>query len=62
MLIRYAEDARSEYVYLNVTFKSIVMLVPNCVDNRNVRLEVKDKANSVHGVVNRVQHDEEDQH
>ena len=40
MLLRYAEDARSEYVYLNITFKSIVLLVPNCVENRNIRLEV----------------------
>lgn len=40
MLLRYAEDARSEYVYLNITFKSIVLLVPNCVKDRNIRLEV----------------------
>ncbi len=40
MLIRYAEMARSEYVYLNLAFKFIVMLAPNCLDNRSVRLEV----------------------
>ncbi|KAF9906518.1 hypothetical protein EC991_000525 [Linnemannia zychae] len=55
MLLRYAEDARSEYVYLNVTFKSIVMLVPNCVDNRNIRLEkvavVRLLCDGVHGTV-----------
>ncbi|CAO3569392.1 unnamed protein product [Mortierella alpina] len=39
ILIRYAEMARSEYVYLNLAFKFIVMLAPNCLDNRNVRLE-----------------------
>ncbi|KAF9983508.1 hypothetical protein BGZ75_005029 [Mortierella antarctica] len=31
--------ARSEYVYLNLAFKFIVMLAPSCVDNRSVRLE-----------------------
>jgi hypothetical protein len=40
MFLRYAEDARSEYAYLNITFKSIVLLVPNCVEHRNFRLEV----------------------
>ncbi|KAG9323161.1 hypothetical protein KVV02_002311 [Mortierella alpina] len=39
MLIRYAEMARSEYVYLNLAFKFIIMLAPSCVDNRSVRLE-----------------------
>ncbi|KAF9575734.1 hypothetical protein EC968_001924 [Mortierella alpina] len=39
MLFRYAEMARSEYVYLNLAFKFIVMLAPNCMDNRRVRLE-----------------------
>lgn len=41
MLVRYAELARSEYVYLNLAFKFIVMLAPNCLDNRSVRLEVR---------------------
>ncbi|KAF9965405.1 hypothetical protein BGZ70_004896 [Mortierella alpina] len=39
MLIRYAEMARSEYVYLNLAFKFIVMLAPNCLNNRSARLE-----------------------
>ncbi|KAK3817954.1 MAG: hypothetical protein J3R72DRAFT_460515 [Linnemannia gamsii] len=55
MLLRYAEDARSEYVYLNMTFKSIVMLVPHCVDNRNIRLEkgavVRLLCDGVHGTI-----------
>ncbi|KAG0278512.1 hypothetical protein BGZ95_003833 [Linnemannia exigua] len=55
MLLRYAEDARSEYVYLNMTFKSIVMLVPHCVDSRNIRLEkgavVRLLCDGVHGTI-----------
>ncbi|KAF9092074.1 hypothetical protein BGX23_004647 [Mortierella sp. AD031] len=55
MLLRYAEDARSEYVYLNVAFKSIAMLVPNCMDNRNIRLEkvavVRLLCDGVHGTI-----------
>ncbi|KAF9155437.1 hypothetical protein BG015_009905 [Linnemannia schmuckeri] len=50
-----AEDARSEYVYLNITFKSIVLLVPNCVENRNIRLEklavVRLLCDGVHGTI-----------
>lgn len=55
MLLRYAEDARSEYVYLNITFKSIVLLVPNCVKDRNIRLEklavVRLLCDGVHGTI-----------
>ncbi|OAQ29538.1 hypothetical protein K457DRAFT_137742 [Linnemannia elongata AG-77] len=55
MLLRYAEDARSEYVYLNITFKSIVLLVPNCVEDRNIRLEklavVRLLCDGVHGTI-----------
>ncbi|KAF9953046.1 hypothetical protein BGZ72_005741 [Mortierella alpina] len=36
---KYAEMARSEYVYLNLAFKFIVMLAPNCLDTRSIRLE-----------------------
>ncbi|KAG0207107.1 hypothetical protein BGX28_001583 [Mortierella sp. GBA30] len=39
MLIRYSEEARSEYIYLNLAFKFIVMLAPNCQENRTIRLE-----------------------
>ncbi|KAG0294706.1 hypothetical protein BGZ96_000615 [Linnemannia gamsii] len=55
MFLRYAEDARSEYAYLNITFKSIVLLVPNCVENRNFRLEklavIRLLCDGVHGTI-----------
>ncbi|KAI1305566.1 hypothetical protein EDD11_004923 [Mortierella claussenii] len=41
MLIRYAEEARSELVYLNLAFKCITVLVPNCDENRIVKLEIE---------------------
>ncbi|KAF9928392.1 hypothetical protein FBU30_002390 [Linnemannia zychae] len=55
MLLRYAEDARSEYIYLNLTFKSIVLLVPNCAEDRGIRFEkaavVKLLCDGVHGTI-----------
>ncbi|KAF9116496.1 hypothetical protein BGX27_002168 [Mortierella sp. AM989] len=41
MFLSYVDEARSEYAYLNVAFKCIVMLVPNCEDNRPIRLETQ---------------------
>ncbi|KAF9982529.1 hypothetical protein BGZ65_002762 [Modicella reniformis] len=38
---RYAEEARCEYAYLNLTFKCITMLVPNCEENRALRLDTQ---------------------
>ncbi|KAF9579498.1 hypothetical protein BGW38_004220, partial [Lunasporangiospora selenospora] len=39
MLLRYAEEAKNEYQYLNWTFKCISKMVPNCEENRVYRLE-----------------------
>ncbi|KAF9170971.1 hypothetical protein BGX21_007426 [Mortierella sp. AD011] len=41
MLLGYADEARSEYAYLNLAFKCIVMLVPNCKDSRSIRFETQ---------------------
>ncbi|KAG0324972.1 hypothetical protein BGZ99_001186 [Dissophora globulifera] len=40
MLIRYANEARTEYAYLNFALKCIVAMVPNCEENRPIRLDV----------------------
>ncbi|KAG0252034.1 hypothetical protein BG011_007257 [Mortierella polycephala] len=55
MLLRYAEEARNEYVYLNLTFKFIGMLVPNCPENIAIRLEkqtaIRLMCESIHGTL-----------
>ncbi|KAG0366428.1 hypothetical protein BGZ54_005366 [Gamsiella multidivaricata] len=37
----YAEKAGSDYAYLNMAFRFIVMLVPNCEENRARRLDTQ---------------------
>ncbi|KAI8346236.1 hypothetical protein B0O80DRAFT_246524 [Mortierella sp. GBAus27b] len=41
MLLRYAEEARCEYAYLNIAFKCIIALVPNCKEDQPVQLETQ---------------------
>ncbi|KAI8597641.1 hypothetical protein EDD21DRAFT_384924 [Dissophora ornata] len=41
MLLRYAEEARSEYAYLNFALKCIVSLIPNCEENAAIRLDTQ---------------------
>ncbi|KAF9189183.1 hypothetical protein BGZ51_009789 [Haplosporangium sp. Z 767] len=55
MLLRYAEEARNEYIYLNLTFKFIGMLVPNCPENITIQLEkqtaIRLMCESIHGTL-----------
>ncbi|KAI7821582.1 hypothetical protein BC939DRAFT_206399 [Gamsiella multidivaricata] len=41
ILPSYAEKAGSDYAYLNMAFRFIVMLVPNCEENRARRLDTQ---------------------